>query len=50
MLAPRPRQAGNYDRRDLVKKLVDEFSNLIHSKKDEERFKLINVVGGQHCA
>jgi hypothetical protein len=40
-------QAGNYDRRDLVKQLVDEFSNLIHGKKDEERFKLINAVGGQ---
>ncbi len=39
--------AGNYDRRDLVKKLVDEFSDLIHGKKEEERFKLINVVGGQ---
>jgi cellulose synthase operon protein C len=40
-------QAGNYDRRDLVKNLVDEFSNLIHSKKDEDRFRLINAVGGQ---
>ena len=26
---------------------MDEFSNLIHGKKDEERFKLINAVGGQ---
>lgn len=40
-------QAGNYDRRDLVKNLIDEFSNLIHSKKDEDRFRLINAVGGQ---
>jgi hypothetical protein len=40
-------QAGNYDRRDLVKTLVDEFSNLIHSRKDEDRFRLINAVGGQ---
>jgi FtsH ternary system-associated peptide len=39
-------QAGNYDRRDIVKMLVDEFSALIHSKKDEERFKLISSVGG----
>jgi hypothetical protein len=39
-------QAGNYDRRDLVKKLVDEFSELIHNKKEDERFRLINVVGG----
>ena len=37
--------AGHFDRRDIVKQLVDEFSNLIHGKKDEERFKLINVVG-----
>jgi hypothetical protein len=40
-------QAGSYDRRDLVKTLVDEFSSLIHVKKDEERFRLINAVGGQ---
>jgi hypothetical protein len=37
--------AGHFDRRDIVKQLVDEFSNLIHGKKDEERFRLINVVG-----
>src|SRR5262249_51238650 len=40
-------QAGNYDRRDLVKKLVDEFGTLVHGKKDEDRFRLINAVGGQ---
>ena len=34
-------QAGNYDRRDIVKNLVDEFSNLIHGKKDDGRYKLI---------
>ena len=39
-------QAGNYDRRDIVKALLDEFSTLIHGKKDEERFKLISAVGG----
>ena len=39
--------AGHFDRRDLVKKLVDEFLGLIHGKKLEERYKLINVVGGQ---
>ncbi len=39
--------AGHFDRGDLVKKLVDEFSELIHSKTDEARFKLINVVAGQ---
>src|SRR5207302_4139821 len=31
----------------LVKKLVDEFSDLIHSKPEDTRFKLINVVAGQ---
>jgi hypothetical protein len=40
------RLAGNYDRGDLVKMLVDEFSGLIHAKKDEERFRLVNAVGG----
>jgi cellulose synthase operon protein C len=40
-------QAGNYDRRDLVKTLIDEFAKLIHGKKEDERFKLINAVGGQ---
>jgi hypothetical protein len=38
--------AGNYDRGDVVKMLVDEFSNLIHAKKDEDRFRLINAVAG----
>jgi len=40
-------QAGNYDRRDMVRRLVDEFSGLIHGKKDEDRFRLINAVCGQ---
>ncbi len=39
--------AGHFDRSDLVKKLVDEFSELIHSKPEEARFKLINIVAGQ---
>ncbi|HSQ54193.1 MAG TPA: hypothetical protein VLM40_00495, partial [Gemmata sp.] len=39
--------AGHFDRRDLVVQLVDEFSRLIHGKKEEERFKLMNVVGGE---
>jgi hypothetical protein len=38
--------AGHYDRRDIVKQLIEEFSNLIHGKRDDERFKLINVVCG----
>jgi len=40
-------QAGNFDRRDLVKKLLDEFTSLIHGKKDEDRFRLINAVCAQ---
>jgi hypothetical protein len=39
--------AGHFDRADLVKKLMDEFSDLIHSKPEDARFKLINVVAGQ---
>jgi cellulose synthase operon protein C len=39
--------AGHFGRTDLVKKLVDEFSDLIHSKPEDARFKLINVVAGQ---
>jgi len=39
--------AGHFDRGDLVKRLVDEFSDLIHSKPEETRYKLINVVAGQ---
>lgn len=38
--------AGHYDRRDIVKKLIEEFSSLIHGKKDDERFTLINLVCG----
>ena len=41
-LSPR----GHYDRRDIVKKLIEEFSKLIHGKKDDERFTLIKVVCG----
>jgi hypothetical protein len=39
--------AGHFDRGDLVKKLVDEFSDLTHGKKEDERFKLINLAAGQ---
>ncbi|MCI0699761.1 MAG: hypothetical protein L0241_01575 [Planctomycetia bacterium] len=41
------RLAGNYNRDDLVKKLVDDFTALVHSKADDARFKLINAVAGQ---
>ncbi|MDB5308266.1 MAG: hypothetical protein JWO38_2468 [Gemmataceae bacterium] len=39
--------AGHFDRRDLVQKLVGQFADLVHGKKDDVRFKLINVVAGQ---
>ncbi len=39
--------AGHFDRGDLVKKLVDEVSELLRTKSDDARFKLINVVAGQ---
>jgi len=39
--------AGHFDRGDLVKKLVDEVSELIRSKSEDSRFKLINAVAGQ---
>jgi hypothetical protein len=39
--------AGHFNRDDLVKKLVDDFTTLVHSKPEEGRFRLINVVAGQ---
>ena len=39
--------AGHYDRPDIVRKLVAQFSDMLHKKKEEARFKLINVVAGQ---
>jgi len=39
--------AGHFDRGDLVKKLIDEVSELLRSKTEDARFKLINVVAGQ---
>jgi hypothetical protein len=39
--------AGHYDRSDLVQRLVAHFSDLVHRKKDNTRFDLINVVAGQ---
>jgi hypothetical protein len=39
--------AGHFDRSDLVQKLVAQFGELVHSKPEETRFKLINVVAGQ---
>ena len=39
--------AGHFDRGDLVKKLVDEFTELLRTRTEDTRFKLINVVAGQ---
>ena len=39
--------AGHFNREDIVKKLVDDFTALVHSKPEETRFKLINVVARQ---
>jgi hypothetical protein len=39
--------AGHFDRSDIVKRLVDEFSDLIHGKPEDGRFKIINYVAGQ---
>jgi hypothetical protein len=39
--------AGHFNRDDIVKKLVDDFTTLVHSKSEETRYKLINVVARQ---
>jgi hypothetical protein len=39
--------AGHYGRNEIVKNLVEQFVTLIHSKPDDARFKLINVVASQ---
>jgi hypothetical protein len=39
--------AGHFNRTDIVKKLVDDFVALVHSKPEEERYRLINVVARQ---
>jgi FtsH ternary system-associated peptide len=39
--------AGHYGRADIVKNILDYVSKLIHNKKEDERLKLINVIGGQ---
>ncbi|MBY0459923.1 MAG: hypothetical protein K2V38_21615, partial [Gemmataceae bacterium] len=39
--------AGHFNRDDIVKKLVDDFTALVHSKPQEMKFKLINVVAGE---
>ena len=39
--------AGHFNREDLVKKLVDDFTTLVHAKPQEMKFKLINVVAGE---
>ena len=39
--------AGHFNRVDIVKKLVDDFTKLVHEKPEETRYKLINVVARQ---
>ncbi|MGL6076947.1 MAG: hypothetical protein ACRC8S_22555 [Fimbriiglobus sp.] len=39
--------AANYDRRDLVQQLVDQFVELMRSKNEDQRNKLVNVVAGR---
>ncbi len=39
--------AGHFNREDIVKKLVDDFTTLVHSKPEDTRFRLINVVARQ---
>jgi hypothetical protein len=39
--------AGYFDRGDIVKRLTDEFYDLIHAKPADDRFKIINYVAGQ---
>lgn len=39
--------AGHFSRDDLVKKLVDDFTALVHAKPPEMKFKLINVVANE---
>lgn len=42
------RAAGNFDRGDLVQKLVGHFIDLVHGRaKDADRFRLVNRVGAQ---
>ena len=39
--------AGHFDRREVVHKLVEQFTELVAAKPDDQRFELINVVAGQ---
>ena len=39
--------AGHFGQGEVVQKLVTQFGDLVHSKPEETRFKLINVVAGQ---
>ena len=39
--------AGHFNREDIVKTLVDDFTALVHTKPEETRFKLINVAAAQ---
>ena len=39
--------AGHFNRVDIVTKLVDDFTTLVHSQSEDARFSLINVVARQ---
>jgi hypothetical protein len=39
--------AGHFDREDIVRRLVDHFTAFVHSKPEDVRYKLINVVSRQ---
>lgn len=39
--------AGHFNREDIVKKLVDDFTTLVATKSEDVRYKLINVVARQ---
>jgi hypothetical protein len=39
--------AAHFDRRDVARKVLDDFLRIVLSKSDEGRYELINVVAGQ---
>lgn len=39
--------AGHFDRREVVHRLVVQFTDLVAAKPEDQRFELINVVAGQ---
>jgi len=39
--------AANYDRREIVQQLGDQFIDLLGKKTDEQRFRIVNIVAGR---